>query len=324
LNTLLRAAFASLTIAAVVACSPDATRQPLEPPVASAFNAFANSEWSPPIHLDAPINSPFRELAPELSPDGLSLYFGSDRPGAVGGPGDLDIWAARRDCLECPWGTPVNININSPRSDGGASFSPDGHLLFFSSNRDGGHGGDDIWVAHRENKDDDLAWETPINLGPGVNTDLQETSPAYVPALNGDGVNLYFVRGASLAGFDIYQALVTHDGETLEQATPVIELNSSALDGDPAVSHDGKEVFFWSLRTPGFGLADLWVATRKSPQGEWSTPENLGGLINTVGADQTPSLSHDGRTLLWSAGFSGRGGLGLTDIWMSTRTPGGR
>ena len=42
--------------------------------------SFAHSEWSEPVHLDAPVNSPFRELGAALSPDEHSLYFGSDRP----------------------------------------------------------------------------------------------------------------------------------------------------------------------------------------------------------------------------------------------------
>ena len=313
--------FTLFAVGAIVACSQDAARQPLEPPGSLKFSALANSGWSVPVHLDAPINSSSRELGAELSPDGLSLYFGSDRP--TGGNGDLDIWAARRDCVDCPWGAPVNININSPRSDGGPAFSPDGHILFFGSNRDGGHGGDDIWISYRENTDDDLGWETPINLGPNVNTAAAETSPAYVPALNADGVNLYFVRGAGIAAFDIYAVSVTRAGEAEEPATAVTELNSSATDGDPTVSHDGKEVFFWSQRPGGFGLSDLWVATRQNAHAQWSSPENLGSAFNTAGPDLAPGLSRDGRTLMWSAGFAARGGLGQTDIWMSTRTPSG-
>ncbi len=309
--------FALFAVGAIIACSQDAARQPLEPPGSPALGAFANSEWSAPIHLDAPINSSSRELGAELSPDGLSIYFGSDRPGSIGGT--IDIWASRRACLECPWGTPVNININSPKSDGGPAFSPDGHVLFFGSDRVGGHGGDDIWVSYRENIEDDLGWGPPINLGDGVNTADQETSPVYVPALHAEGANLYFSRGPAAVA-DIYSALVTLDGETIGDAVPVAELNSSAGEGEPAMSHDGKEIFFSSTR-PGRGLNDIWVATRQNPHGPWSEPVNLGSVINTSFADLTPGLSHDGRTLLWSASFAARGGLGLQDIWISTRDP---
>jgi hypothetical protein len=47
--------------------------------------SFANSEWSAPVNVEA-INSTFNEQAPSLSPDGLCLYFGSNRPRAGAQP----------------------------------------------------------------------------------------------------------------------------------------------------------------------------------------------------------------------------------------------
>ena len=44
--------------------------------------------YDTPVHLDSPINTPGFEGKPSLSADGLELYFVSDRPGALGGPGD--------------------------------------------------------------------------------------------------------------------------------------------------------------------------------------------------------------------------------------------
>ena len=311
----------TLCLAAVAACdnrpslSTESTRRiPL-----LAADAFAGSEWSEPVHLDAPINSPFRELGPQLSPDELSLYFGSDRPG---GHGDVDIWAVHRDCLECAWGTPVNLDINSEQSDGGPSFSPDGHVLFFSSNRPGGYGADDIWVSYRDDVSDDQGWTPPVNLGSGVNTADEETGPEYVPALRAEGTTFYFVRGG-VPGGDIYRALVSPTGEVLGNAVPVIELNSPSFEMEPAIRHDGKEIFFSSGRGSS---TDMWVATRQNVTDPWSPPVNVGPSINTPGAggELTPSLSHDGRTLLWSASFAARGGLGRQDIWMATRHQGNR
>jgi WD40-like Beta Propeller Repeat len=282
----------------------------------SARDPLAAAEWSDPVHLDAPINSPSTELGPDLSPDELSLYFGSDRAGGVGG---VDLWAVQRECVGCPWGTPFALNINSPQSDGGPSFSPDGHYLLFSSNRDGGHGGDDIWVSYRENVTDNLGWGAPFNLGSGVNTADAETGPVYVPALGPEGANLYLVRGA-VPGGDIYRALVDLDAGTSGDALPVAELNSSAFELEPAIRHDGKEIFFGSGRG---GSTDIWTATRQNVNDPWSTPTKviLGSSI-TPGNDLTPGLSHDGRTLLWTAGFRARGGLGKQDIWASTRHQG--
>lgn len=313
-------------VAVIVACNVESGSLPSEPGAGVSAMAFFpdRSPWSEPVHLGPPVNSPFRELVARLSPDELSLYFGSDRPGGLGA---FDIWVSRRACPECPWEEAVNLgpNINSAGGDGAPALSHDGLLLFFSGSRAGGQGGEDIWVSRRTDPNDDLSWGPPVNLGPNVNTAANEGGPAYVPALEGGGANLYFDRrqGANNASTDIYQVRVTRDGETFGPAAPVDELNSSVLDGNPTVRADGREVFFWSTR-PGLGLADIWVATRRSPHDPWSTPENLGPVINTPAADLQPTLSWDGRTLLFSAGAAARPSLGFQDIWMSTRTPSGR
>ena len=281
-----------------------------------ARDPLAEAEWSEPVHLDAPINSPSADLGPDMSPDELSLYFGSDRSG---GPGDVDLWAVHRDCVGCPWGTPFVLSISSPESDGEPSFSPDGRYLFFSSNRDGSiAGSDDIWVSYREDITDDQGWGPPVNLGPGVNTAAHETGPVYVPALRPEGANLYFVRG--FGGGDIYRALVDLDGRTFGDATPVVELNSTAVERSPAIRHDGKEIFFGSVRG---GSGDIWTSTRQNVNDPWSAPTKvILGSPGASGNDLTAGLSHDGRTLVFTGGFRTRGGLGRQDIWVSTRHQG--
>ena len=268
-------------VALLVGCATEPTGLPFE----LQAHSFANSEWSEPVHLDAPVNSPARELGARLSPNELSLYFGSDRtPGSMGA---FDIWVSRRVCLECPWGQPVNLgpNINSATGDGAPALSPDGLLLFFSGGaREGGFGGEDIWVSRRTDPNDDLSWGPPVNLGPAVNTAVNENGPAYVPALGGGGVNLYFSRGG-----DLYQTRVTRDGEVVGPVVPVSELNHpSANESEPTVRADGREILFWanSLRG-GLGATDLWVATRRSPHDLWSAPQNAGAPVNTRGTDRS-------------------------------------
>jgi Tol biopolymer transport system component len=282
--------------------------------------SFANSEWSPPANLEA-INSTFNEQAPTLSPDGLSLYFGSNRPRA-GGSTDTDLWMSHRSCGDCPWETPVNLGpvVNSSVGDNGPSLSLDGHLLFFTSARTG-VGLNDIYVSSRANPKDDFGWGPPVLLGPGVNTTAFEAGAEYVQSAEDGRDNFYFNRGPSQGAQDIYVAAIRRNGETRGDAVVVSELSDpTANDAAASVRTDGREIFFGSTRLHGAGGLDLWMSTRRSVHNPWSPPENLAPL-NSAASDQQPSLSSDGRTLLFASDRSGS--IGGTDIWMTTRTPSG-
>lgn len=283
---------------------------------------FANSEWSTPVNVGAPVNSSAGEMNATLSPNELSLYFTSNRAGGLGG---IDIWVSQRACADCPWETPVNLGrpVNGPGADAGPRFSNDGHLLFFQSDRTGGHGSADIYVSRRNNPKDDFNWGDPVNLGAGVNTAIAEQAADYLQSAEDGAGNLYFNRGLGTAA-DLYYAAVTRDGETRGPAVLVSELSDpTALDQHASVRKDGREIFFASLfRVSGLGGFDLWTSARRSVHEPWSTPVNVGRPLNTSFNDQQPSLSSDGRTLLFASDRPG--GFGGNDLWISKRTPSGR
>src|SRR6185436_14302649 len=93
------------------------------PSVRFNFTNGLRAAWSEPVHLGPPVNTPSADQSPALSPDGLSLYFASDRPGTLGG---VDLWVSRRASHHSPWGTPVNLGtgINSPGIESGPNLSP--------------------------------------------------------------------------------------------------------------------------------------------------------------------------------------------------------
>lgn len=97
------------------------------------------SEWSAPVNLGPVINSRFNDRAPELSPDGLSLYFASNR---TGGFGATDIYVARRAGPDQPWGPAANLGavVNTPGIDAPGHLSRDGHRLYFTSPGPSGSG----------------------------------------------------------------------------------------------------------------------------------------------------------------------------------------
>jgi WD40-like Beta Propeller Repeat len=315
----LAALLTPVTVIVSVACRSEPN------PTAPKLHAmsFARSEWSEPVNLGAPINSADNEMNAALSPDELSLYFVSTRAGGLGG---ADIWVSRRASLDAPWGEPVNLgpNVNGPGLDAAPVVSLDGHLLFFSSDRSGGQGSNDIYVAHRADKNDDLGWGPAVNLGPDVNTAGFEAGGFYLQSAEDGPANLYFARGPNGLALDIYVAAVTADGETRGPAVAVTELNDpdpAVNDAHPSLRVDGREMFLHSSRAGGVGGNDLWTSTRRSVHDPWSPPVNLGIPLNTAAGENQPSLSYDGRTLIFAS--TRAGGLGGSDIWMSTRTPSG-
>src|SRR6267378_4571506 len=216
-----RRTLAALTVLGLlVACGPNSDQVVFQ----LEADRFANSEWSEPVNLGAPVNSSVNDMNAALSPDELSLYFVSGRAGGLGG---VDIWVSRRASLDSPWEEPVDLgpNVNSPGLEASPALSADGHLLFFSSDRPGGQGSNDIYVARRTDKNDDLSWGPAVNLGPDVNTAAFEAGGVYLQSAEEGAVNFYFVRGPNTVALDIYAAPVNTDGESGGPAELVAELS---------------------------------------------------------------------------------------------------
>jgi Tol biopolymer transport system component len=276
------------------------------------------SDWFVPLNLGTVVNSPFNEAGPAISKDRLRLYFGSDRPGGFGG---FDIWLSHRGSLEAPWGPPVNLgpSVNTNGVENVPFLSRDEHWLFFNTNRSGGLGGNDIWASHRDHVNDDFGWQPPVNLGADVNTSFVDQGPGYFE--NDDaGMPLLFFnsdRPGGMGAADIYISPLLADG-SFGPPSLVPELNSPAQDARPSVRFDGLEVILFSSRPGSLGGFDLWAATRETVFDLWSTPLNLGPLVNSDANDQQPHIAADRRTLYFASNRSG--GFGQLDLYMATRT----
>lgn len=111
--------------------------------------------------------------------------------------------------LDNTWSQPVKLNSNV-NADGFNSIQPfvtqDGKRLYFASNKPGGQGGDDIWMS---DLDADGNPTNSVNLGPTINTAMDEQAPYY------DGFNkrlMYSSKGLTgLGGFDFFESW--YDGE---------------------------------------------------------------------------------------------------------------
>ena len=102
----------------------------------------------------------------------------------------------------------------------------------------------------------------------------------------------------------------------------ISELNGPLNEGAHSISADGNYmVYTFCDRKAGYGSCDLF-RTKRSSDGTWSKPQNLGAKINTESWDSQPSLSSDGKFLFFVSRRSG--GFGGSDIWASKRDKNGR
>ena len=277
------------------------------------------SDWSPPINLGSPVNTQALEGCPFISRDGLDLIVASNR--AVGS-GPTDLYVSHRETPDSLWSDPVSLgsDINTA---GFEEFCPmltnSRRYLFFVSNRPGGCGGSDIYVARRLDKESFTDWDAPENLGCQLNSAQNDITPSLFEDDDGT-VHLYFSsnRPGGMGGMDIYVSTQQTDG-TFGPPNPVSALNTAFNDQRPNIRvRDGLEIFFDSNRSGSMaGSLDLYASTRASTSSTWTTPVNLGPIVNSTSVEGRASLSFDGTELYF---MSNRlGSFGDQDVYVIKR-----
>lgn len=134
-------------------------------------------------------------------------------------------------------------------------FTPDGSAMFFASDRSGGYGGYDLYIAYREGEN----WSIPINLGPTVNTAGDEIAPFF------DGEDLYFASDYhfGFGGFDIFNA--RQENGVWVEVTNVGKPVNSSRDDFGYIYDDFKNIGYLASNRPGGrGAEDIYKVTKTS------------------------------------------------------------
>ncbi len=117
------------------------------------------------------------------------------------------------------------------------------------------------------------------------------------------GVLLYGTWRRSPTAPNAELAIRRWSGGQWEPPQPLTLLNSPWWDGQPALAPDGSALVFVSDRPEGLGGLDLYLS-RRTPQGQWETPQNLGPMVNTADDEAMPQFLPDGRLLFATRGRS--------------------
>jgi eukaryotic-like serine/threonine-protein kinase len=191
-----------------------------------------DASWSAPVSVGAGVNSDHGEWEPELSPNGLELFFHSDRPNENGG---TDLWVSRRPNREAEFGPAENLGpvVNSSGNEGGAALSADGLTLLFHRIEPTGVG---VWRATRKSLD--APFEAPQQLRiPMPPDDL-----FFSVSLSGSGEELYGLyrsKGRMLVGIARLKAsaAVAAEKNFALRVSPGVHVEMPSLKLDPAAPH---------------------------------------------------------------------------------------
>lgn len=208
---------------------------------------------------------------------------------------------------------PVNLgpSVNSDQYEYFPVLTADEQTLVFTRNQRKSGAMDyqeDFYYSVLDGKE----WTTALNFGEPINTDDNEGAQT----ITADGTQLFFIgcnRKGANGSCDIYRSL--RKGKTWGTPENLNEpVSTSKWESQPSISADGKTLYFVSNRAGGFGVTDIWV-TQLAPNGQWTVPRNLGDVINTPFAEETPYIHPDGKTLYFTS--NGHIGLGEKDIYVT-------
>ena len=215
--------------------------------------------------------------------------------------------------------------INSKESDYSPAYSDKkGNKLIFTSTRQGGLGTIDINTGQNHSDlyetalDKNGKWSTPVALGANIVSKMNDASVS----VSRKGDVMYMTRCPEEKNKQLKCQLYVCKKQGPSWAEPVLlpfNIDSIAF-GHPAISADGKTLYFTSKLPGGFGGKDIWKSTIEGK--EFGQPVNLGPSINTVGDEMYPYITDDDKTLYFSSNYHlGMGGL---DIFKAEKSADGK
>ncbi len=206
------------------------------------FSTRIVGKWYAPELLPSPINSMGDDFGSAFTGDEQTMVYVRCGSGTIG---NCDLYITQLAGKE--WTEPVNMGnvINSKDWDSQPTISSDGNRIIFTSAREGGYGGSDLYMSELNHLGE---WGIPQNLGSTVNTPLNDNSPYLAP----DGKTLYYATEGhpGFGGTDIFYCVF----ENGKWSTPInlgAPINSGGDDTNFSISAQGVAYFASSKANDG-------------------------------------------------------------------------
>lgn len=229
------------------------------------------NNWTEPKPINA-LNTTGHDAVISISHDGQKLFIYKNI-----GVGNGDIFMSKLDGSN--WSIPEKVKgINSNFWEGSMCLSPDEKIIYFSSERQGGFGGRDIYFAQLL---PDGTWGNVKNLGSEINTKYDEDAPF----VHSDGKTLFFASTGhnTFGGYDIFKSEIKQGKWSMPYnvGKPV---NTTQDDKFYVVSSDGERGYYSSERKDGLGQQDIYMVE----PGLFGKPSALVLITGNITYDNEP------------------------------------
>ena len=252
------------------------------------------------------INTYSKEHNPILSTDGKILYFSRQHdPNNVGGINDAeDIWYSEWNELKEEWGEAKNLG--PPWNTEGPNFIAsigvlDGKEVFLLGNRYGNKGKMQSGVSLATRNGDVFSTPIPVEI-----EDEYNTSPKVdfflVPSV--EAILISAERSDGFGKRDLYVTFRNPDKTTWSAPKNLGEIiNSPGEEESPFMTNDARTLYFSTDGLKGYGGADIYRTYRLDDSWtNWSTPENMGPIINGEGNEEYMTISEIAEHLYYVKG----------------------
>jgi hypothetical protein len=229
-----------------------------------------NDQWGKPKNMGGMVNTALDEQAVGLTPDGQTMLMYIDHIDSSG-----NIYSSANKAGAFQRMKKLNENVNGFFETAG-SITKDGNIIFFASQRPGGEGETDIYMARKLPNGN---WAQAQNLGNKVNSRYKEDFPEIAP----DGKTLYFSSQghAGMGDFDLFKTVWDEPTNTWSEPKNLgYPVNSVGDDRSISFTENNRIAYISAVREGGFGDLDLYRIKFNDAADRYTVL-----LCNVVGSD---------------------------------------
>ena len=214
------------------------------------FSRFLNGKWSAPANITPELQSDGDFYISCLSSDGKIIFLSRDDNY------NSDLYSSSFNGATWTKTVRLNKHINTKYWESHGFISEDGEQLIFASDRPGGFGGLDLYIAHKVNGD----WGPAVNLGPEINTPFNEDRPFL---LNKARTLFFSSQGhENIGGYDLFRSDMQSNGLWSKPSNLGYPLNTPDDNLFFMPVGDGKSGYCSIMReSTGYGKEDIYKIT---------------------------------------------------------------